>query len=49
MESLEKAKALTEEALDKFIEELERTKTEMDELKKTLYLKFGASINLEDK
>lgn len=49
MESLEKAKTLTQEALDKYIEELETARTEMDELKKILYLKFGSSINLEDK
>lgn len=49
MESLAKAKTLTQEALDKYIEELESARTEMDELKKTLYLKFGSSINLEDK
>ena len=49
MENLEKAKKLTEEALAKYVDEAESTRAEMDELKKALYLKFGTSINLEDK
>lgn len=48
-DSLEKAKKLTEEALEKYVDELESNKTEMEGLKKTLYSKFGSSINLEDK
>ena len=48
-ESLEKAKNLTEEALSNLIQESEKTRLEMDELKKVLYGKFGSSINLEDK
>ena len=49
IESLEKAKTLTEEALAKLVEESEITRSEMDSLKKILYGKFGSSINLEDK
>jgi prefoldin subunit 4 len=49
IESLEKAKTLTEEALAKLAEESEITRSEMDSLKKILYGKFGSSINLEDK
>ena len=49
MESLEKAKSLTQEALKKGIEEHEKVRSEMDVLKKTLYAKFGSNINLEDK
>ena len=49
MESLEKAKDLTQEALKNCIEEHEKVRSEMDELKKTLYRKFGSNINLEDK
>ena len=49
MESLEKAKDLTQEALNKCIDEHEKVRAEMDELKKTLYAKFGSNINLEDK
>ena len=49
IESLEKAKTLTEEALAKLVEESEQTRSEMDSLKKILYGKFGSSINLEDK
>ena len=49
MENLEKAKDLTEESLSKLVEESEQTRSEMDELKRVLYAKFGSSINLEDK
>jgi prefoldin subunit 4 len=49
IESLEKAKKLTEEALGKLVEESEQTRLEMNDLKKILYGKFGTSINLEDK
>jgi len=49
MEHLEKASDATNELLSKYIEEAESTRTEMDELKKILYAKFGTSINLEDR
>jgi hypothetical protein len=49
MEHLEKASEVTNQLLTKYIEEAEATRTEMDELKKVLYSKFGSSINLEDK
>ena len=49
MEHLEKASDATNELLSKYIEEAELTRTEMDELKKILYAKFGTSINLEDR
>jgi chaperonin cofactor prefoldin len=48
-ESLEKAKMLTEEALGKLVDEAEKIRSELDELKKLLYAKFGSSIYLEDK
>lgn len=46
---LEKTTELTEDMLNEYIEEAEASRSEMDELKKTLYAKFGSSINLEDK
>lgn len=49
MQQLDKAKELTESMLITYIEEFESLRNEMDELKKALYAKFGASINLEDK
>jgi prefoldin subunit 4 len=49
MEHLEKASEATNQLLTKYIYEAEATRTEMDELKKLLYSKFGSSINLEDR
>jgi len=49
MDSLEKANDLTQEALKKCIDEHEKVRAEIEELKKTLYAKFGSNINLEDK
>lgn len=49
MQQLDKAKELTESMLITYIGEFEGLRSEMDELKKALYAKFGASINLEDK
>jgi hypothetical protein len=49
VEHLEKALTNTEEILSKYVNEAESARTEMDDLKAILYLKFGSSINLEDK
>ena len=49
MDNLEKASEATNELLQKYIDEAESTRAEMDELKKELYSKFGSSINLEDR
>lgn len=49
MGQLERAKKLTDEMLAKHLEENSLVRTEMEELKKILYSKFGSSINLEDK
>ncbi len=49
VEHLDKARELSEQFLTKYVDEAETIKSEMDQLKKTLYSKFGASINLEDK
>ena len=47
-EHLEKAMKISEEFLKKYVDEAESVRGEMDDLKKTLYSKFGSSINLED-
>ena len=49
VEHIEKSTQYTEDLLAKYIDESESARTEMDELKKALYAKFGSSINLEDK
>jgi prefoldin subunit 4 len=49
VEHLDKARELSQQFLTKYVDEAETIKSEMDDLKKTLYSKFGSSINLEDK
>jgi len=49
IQQLDRAKTLTEDMLSKHMEEYESLRIEMEALKKTLYSKFGSSINLEDK
>ncbi len=49
IEYLEKAKSATEDLLSQYRSESTQLQTELVELKKTLYGKFGSAINLEDK
>ena len=46
---LEKARNVSEDILAQNLAESTTLRTEMDELKRSLYAKFGSAINLEDK
>ena len=48
-EQVAKAQQLAQEMVDSLVAEDESIKNEMATLKRTLYAKFGDSINLEDK
>ena len=49
VEHLEKSTKMTEDMLAKYVDEAESARVEMEALKKVLYAKFGANINLEDR
>ena len=48
MEHLEKASEISKSLLENRETEVETLRSELGELKKILYAKFGSSINLED-
>lgn len=49
VEYLEKAVDVSEDFLRKYVDEYDTLRLEMEDLKKSLYAKFGTAINLEDK